>query len=186
MKAFFEFRDFFNKESHIFTAPYFGNKDFNKVILIERLFKFSVKDEVLYKSAAHNTIESLLLDAHLYITHQDNDIKPKSLYIKHFNKFNFFLQRDFKIAKNVSHYSDLLKVSPRKLTEITERVCSKPAKQIIIDKIKLECLKAIKYSNDPFSEITYKLGFSDEANFTNFVKKHLEKNPSDIRYEHSP
>ena len=176
---------FFNNESHIFTAPYFGNKDFNKVILIERLFKFSMKGQILYTAAAHNTIESLLLDAHLFITHQNNETKPKSLYIQCFNKFNFFLQRDFKIAKNVSHYSDLLKVSPRKLTEITEKVCGKPAKQIIIDKIRLECLKAIKYSNDSFSEITYELGFNDEANFTNFVKKHLGKKPSEIRYEHT-
>ncbi len=59
---------------------------------------------------------------------------------------------------------------------MTEYAYGKSAKQLIIEKVKFECEKAIKFSNLTMSEIAFDLGFSDEGNFTNFVKKHCGKN----------
>lgn len=173
---------FFNFKSHIFVAPYFGNNDYNKIILIERLRKFSAIDEEnIFISAAHNAIESLILDAHLHIDHK-NDPKEHHLHsVSLVNRFTVILQRDYKTEKKVSYYASELRVSSRKLTDMTEFVYGKSAKQMIIEKVTFECEKAIKFSNNTLSEIAFDLGFKDEGNFSNFVKKHSGKKPSDMR-----
>lgn len=172
---------FFNCNSEIFVAPYFGNNEYNKIILVERLMKFWTKDESLYISAAHNAIEGLILDAYLYVSHNKMENDERLEFVSYVNRFKVLLQRDFKYAKKVSHYADELNISARRLTEMTEYVYGKSAKQIIIEKIKIECEKAIKFSNSTMSEIAYELGFNDEGNFSNFVKKHSGKNPSEMR-----
>ncbi|MBD3904780.1 helix-turn-helix domain-containing protein [Chryseobacterium muglaense] len=172
---------FFNSKSHIFIAPYFGNNEYNKIILIERLKRFSLIDEEsIYFSAAHNAIESLILDAHLHIDHK-NDPKEHLESVSLVNRFTVILQRDYKTEKKVSHYADQLRVSSRKLTDMTEFVYGKSAKQMIIEKVTFECEKAIKFSSKTLSEIAFDLGFKDEGNFSNFVKKHSGKKPSDMR-----
>ena len=50
-----------------------------------------------------------------------------------------------------------------------------------IEKIIIECKKALSFSNSTISEISYDLGFSNEGNFTNFIKKHTGKNPSEMK-----
>ncbi|MDF2506089.1 hypothetical protein [Clostridium sp.] len=57
---------FSNNTCHIFADPYFCNDKHNKVFVIERLLKFSLKDKLLFKSVVHNTIESLLLNAYFH------------------------------------------------------------------------------------------------------------------------
>ena len=142
---------------------------------------FQLLDESLYISAAHNAIESLILDAFLYAnsTEISKDIKFEYLY--YVNRFKVLLQRCFKEEKRVSYYAENLRVSSRKLTEMTEYILGKTAKQVVIEKITSECIKALKLSNFTISEISYDLGFSNEANFTNFIKKHTGKKPSEIK-----
>ena len=172
---------FFNCHSEIFTAPYFGNNKYNQIILVERLLKFQDKDESLYISAAHNAIEGLILDAYLHVENHPTEKDERLEYVSYANRFRILLQRDFKTAKKVSHYADALKITVRRLTEMTEYAYGKSAKQLIIEKVKFECEKAIKFSNLTMSEIAFDLGFSDEGNFTNFVKKHCGKKPSEMR-----
>jgi len=64
---------------------------------------------------------------------------------------------------------------------MTEYVLGKTAKHIIIEKLIKECRKALNFSNSTISEISYELGFSNEGNFTNFIKKHTGKNPSEMK-----
>ncbi|SDL67768.1 helix-turn-helix domain-containing protein [Chryseobacterium taihuense] len=173
---------FFNFKSEIFISPYYGTNDYNNILLVERLQKFSrLNNEQIYLSAAHNAIESLILDAYLNENYIES-ISPENLEPSNLvNKFTVLLQRDYKIHKKVSHYADQLKVSSRKLTETTELIYGKSAKQMIIEKVSFECEKAIRFSTRSLSEIAFDLGFNDEGNFTNFIKKHLGRKPSEMR-----
>lgn len=172
---------FFNGNKNVFVAPYFGSREYNNIILIERLLKFQFKKESLYISAAHNTIEGLILDAYLHINEDEEEKDEKLEYVSYVNRFRIILQRDFKTSKKVSYYAEKLNISTRKLTEMTEFVYGKSAKQIIIEKLKYECVKYIKYSTLTLSEIAFSMGFSDEGNFSNFIKKHSGKKPSEMR-----
>lgn len=174
---------FFNYKTHIFTSPYYGTNEYNKIILIERLKKFEATDDHnIYISAAHNVIEGLILDAYLYIDEHNQEVEDEgSESVSLVNRFTVILSRDYKSEKKVSYYADQLKVSSRKLTEMTERIYGKSAKQMIIEKVAFECEKAIKFTKLSLSEIAYDLGFKDEGNFSNFVKKHNGRKPSDMR-----
>lgn len=171
---------FFNDNSDIFIAP-FVNKEEMRIVFMDRMESFLKKDRSLYISAAHNAIEKLILDAFLHIPTQEvrKDVKFDYLYCV--NRFKIILQRDYKTSKKVSHYASELNITPRKLTEMTEYILGKTAKHVIIEKLIHESKKLLSYSNYTISQIAYELGFSDEGNFTNFFKKHTQKNPSEMR-----
>ncbi|WP_294274718.1 helix-turn-helix domain-containing protein [uncultured Chryseobacterium sp.] len=171
---------FFNYSSDLFVAP-FTNLEEKRAVFMERMESFQLKDESLYISAAHNAIERLLLDAFLHIPADEMKKDVKFDYLYYVNRFKVLLQRDYRKAKKVSYYAGELNISARKLTEMTEYVLGKTAKHIIIEKIISECKKALNFSNNTISEISYDLGFSNEGNFSNFVKKHTGKNPSEMK-----
>ncbi|KFF07788.1 helix-turn-helix domain-containing protein [Chryseobacterium luteum] len=171
---------FFNYNSDIFVAP-FLNKEEMKVIFMERMKNFQLKDKSLYISAAHNAIERLILDAFLHVSTDEIKKDLKFEYLYYVNKFKVILQRDYKTAKKVTYYASELNITARKLTEATEYILGKTAKQVIIEKLINEFEKSIHFSNHTISEISYDLGFSDEGNFSNFIKKHTGKNPSKMK-----
>jgi AraC-like DNA-binding protein len=171
---------FFNYDSDVFIAPFENIKEMN-VVFMGRMHNFQHKDESLYVSAAHNAIERLILDAFLHIPAETLKKDIKFDYLHYVNRFKVLLQRDYKKAKKVSHYANELNITPRKLTEMTEYVLGKTAKHIIIEKLINECKKSLSFSGYNISEIAYDLGFSDEGNFSNFIKKHTGKNPSELK-----
>ncbi|WP_312992876.1 helix-turn-helix domain-containing protein [Chryseobacterium flavum] len=171
---------FYNYHSDVFVAP-FINKEQMRVVFMERMESFRNKDESLYVSAAHNAIERLILDAFLHIPTEEIKKDIKLDYMYYVNRFKILLQRDYKKEKKVSYYAGELNITSRKLTEMTEYVLGKTAKHIIIEKLITECRKALNFSSSTISEISYELGFSNEGNFTNFIKKHTGKNPSEMK-----
>ncbi|MFP8894586.1 MULTISPECIES: AraC family transcriptional regulator [Chryseobacterium] len=171
---------FYNYNSDIFIAP-FLNVEQMRVVFLEQMESFRKKDESLYIAAAHNAIERLMLDALLHIPTEEIKKEIKFDYMYYVNRFKVLLQRDYKKAKKVAYYAEELNISSRKLTEMTEYVLGKTAKHIIIEKLITECKKALSFSNSTISEISYDLGFSNEGNFTNFIKKHTGKNPSEMK-----
>lgn len=174
---------FFHYGSEIFISPYTGDvpKEIMRYFLVNRLLDFQKKDERLFISAAHNTLETIILDALLAINNEEIEKDEKLEYVSYVNRFRVMLQRDFKTEKKVSYYASALHISTRKLTSMTEFIAGKSAKEIIIDKLVNEFEKSVKYTTLTISEISYQLGFSDEANFTNFIKKHTGKKPTEFR-----
>ncbi len=171
---------FFNYRADIFIAP-FSDVENEWVLFIKRMKNFQLNDESLYISAAHNVIERLILDAFLYMPSDEINRDINFDYLYYVNRFKVLLQRDFKKNKKVSYYAGKLNISSRKLTEMTEYILGKTAKHIIIEKILGECKKSLHFSNHTISEISYNLGFSNEGNFSNFIKKHTGKTPSELK-----
>lgn len=171
---------FFNYHTDFFIVP-FSNSEHMRVIFMERMEAFRQKDENLYVSAAHNAIERLILDAFLYIPNEEIKKDVKFDYLHYVNRFKVLLQRDYKREKKVAHYASELNITSRRLSEMTEYVLGKTAKNIIIEKVITEFKRTLTFTNSTISEISYDLGFSDEGNFSNFVKKHTGKNPSEMK-----
>ncbi len=171
---------FFNYHTDFFIAP-FTNTEQMRVIFMQHMETFRLKDENLYVSAAHNAIERLILDALLYVPNDEIKKDIKFDYLHYVNRFKILLQRDFKKEKKVAHYAKELNITSRRLSEMTEYVLGKTAKGIIIEKVISEFKKALSFTNFTISEISFDLGFSDEGNFSNFVKKHTGKNPSEMK-----
>lgn len=178
---------FFNSHSNFYVVPICESCFKEKSALANRVEKFKNREESLYISAAHNFIESLLLHAFQVEEEEEEEQDTYILdddnfeYVSYINRFRVLLQRDFKEHKKVAYYADELNVSTRKLTEMSEYVSGKKAKQVIIEKVIKESENALKFSSQTISEISYNLGFNDEGNFTNFLKKHTGKIPTEIR-----
>lgn len=155
-------------------------------LIINRLELYKTKqNNGLYISVAHNCVEALLLDGLFYVDHKVCEINDtrKFTFLDLVNRFRVLLQRNYQAEKQVSFYADKLHITPRRLSEMTESVLGKSAKQVIIDKMVGEGIRMLKHSNHTVSEIAYHLGFNDEANFSTFIKKHTNKNPRRIREE---
>ena len=172
---------FFYAHSNFYIVPICESCFHEKTALANRMEKFKLKDESLYISSAHNFIESLLLHAFLAQEEEIVIVDEKFEYVSYVNRYKVLLQRDFKEHKKVSYYAGELQVSTKKLTEMSEAVAGKKAKQLIIEKVIKESENALKFSSHTISEISYNLGFNDEGNFTNFLKKYTGKVPSEMR-----
>jgi len=153
-------------------------------LIITRLSLYKTKqNNGLYISVAHNCVEALLLDGLFYVDEKAQEMNHtgKFTFFDIVNRFRILLQKNYHNEKHVSFYAELLHITPRRLSEMTESVLGKSAKQIIIDKMVSEGTRMLKYSNYTVSEVAYQLGFNDEANFSTFIKKHTAKNPRMIR-----
>lgn len=155
-------------------------------LVITRLDLYKTKqNNGLYISVAHNCVQALMLDGMFHVdekTCKQQEDTRKFTFIDIVNRFRVLLQKHYQIEKHVSFYAELLFVTPRRLSEMTESVLGRSAKQVIIDKVVSEGIRMLKHSNFTVSEVAYELGFNDEANFSTFIKKHTTKNPRMIRH----
>lgn len=173
---------FFNKGVEIVIAPTIGDENALRNLIIKRLELYKEKDQNIYYAVAHNCIEILLLDGLLSFDSNSSDfVSTHSSYLETVNKFRVLLQKHYKTEKTVAFYSDILCVSPQRLSVMTKTIIGRGAKKLVVEKVASEALKLLQNSTLNISEIALELGFADEANFSTFVKKSLGKSPSDLR-----
>lgn len=175
---------FFSPSSYIhITKASIPTEEIQKLI-IDRLNLYKEKNNKgFYIATAHNCVEALLLDGLFYVeeTHIGDEELKRFTSFDIINRFRILLQKNYKKERTVSFYAEELCVTPRRLTEMAESVFGKSAKQMIIEKIVSESTRMLKYSGSTISEIAYELGFSDEGNFSTFIKKHTLKSPKELR-----
>ena len=175
---------FFSYTSDIHITPITIPLENVEDLLFERLMRFREKKTPgFYVAAAHNCVEALLLDGLSYVEGQNENLDGNKKYsaIDYVNRFRILLQRNFKKEKQVAFYADQLFITPRRLSDTTEVVLKKTAKQVIIEKIVNESLRMLKHSTMTIAEIAFDLGFNDESNFSTFIKKHTQKTPRELR-----
>lgn len=171
---------FLNPETDIFYCT-FPNLEEMKVVFIDRLQVFMEHNEGLFISAARNAVERLILDGLLCLPDREKRNEDRLDDVGFVNRFRILLQKEYVQQKKVAYYAEQLNITPRKLSKMTELITGMSAKQLIIDKIVREYYKLLKFGNLTFSQMTFELGFTQESNFSNFIKTHTGKKPSDSR-----
>ena len=175
---------FFSHTSDIHITPISIQLESVEHLLFERLLRFrEKKSHDFYVAAVHNYVEALLLDGLSYVEDHSENLEGNKKYtaIDYVNRFRILLQRNFKREKQVGFYADQLFITPRRLSDMSEAVLKKTAKQVIIEKVVSESVRMLKHSSETVAEIAYDLGFSDEANFSTFIKKNTNKTPRELR-----
>nr|WP_314491863.1 AraC family transcriptional regulator [uncultured Chryseobacterium sp.] len=172
---------FFSYNGQVQAIPYFGTTEYIKSMMTDRLKYFKDADQSLYLAVAHSIIETLLLDALMYVSPIHKKEQEVLSLISVGNSFKTLLQKDIRINRTVSHYASELCISERKLTNVIRELYGKTAKQIIIQKFCNDCVIALTHSNLTISEISFEFGFSSESNFANFLRKHTGKTPTELR-----
>nr|WP_314499083.1 helix-turn-helix domain-containing protein [uncultured Chryseobacterium sp.] len=172
---------FFNNSEQPVISPFFGSREYIISLITERLIYFKDADKILYLSAAHGIIESLILDALMHTKAADEKKSDDINFISIGNTFKTLLQKDHREHRSVSHYASKLCITTKKLTRICNHLYGETPKNMIIQKLCNECIIALTNSNLTISEVSFEFGFSCESNFTHFMRKHTGKKPSEIQ-----
>jgi AraC-like DNA-binding protein len=96
-------------------------------------------------------------------------------------QFNAHVEEHYKEKRLVSEYAELLNKSPKTLANLFRLYNEKSPLQIIFDRIMLEAKRLLLYTDLSAKEISYELGFEDQAHFSRFFKKQAGLTISDFR-----
>lgn len=174
---------FFGSVNEVYVAVTPGNEAEFQKQFIDKMALYESKRSKLYAAVAHNCIETLLLDGlfslHLRSRTKKNTQSHADLHI--ISQFKALLHKHYKEHRSVAFYANMLNITPRKLSGITEEILGSTAKQLITDKVIKEVVVLLKSSGLGVAEIAYEFGFSDEGNFSNLIKKHTGRYPREMR-----
>ena len=109
------------------------------------------------------------------------DPKLRDQKLDVFRKFNILVETNFRTDHSVNYYAERLNKSPKTLSNIFALYNDKTPVQVIHERILVEAKRLLFYTDKSVKQITYELGFTDPAYFSNFFKKHTSQSPLQFR-----
>ena len=91
------------------------------------------------------------------------------------------LERDFQSSHDAGHYASELGVSPGTLSRVLTRLTGRTAKALILERVMLEAVRLLRFSDLSVKEIADRLGFSDQFAFSKAFKRQRGEAPLDFR-----
>ncbi len=147
-----------------------------KVLLIEMKSQDSLQLEMLQMMLKR----ILILCTRIYKT-QNNFQSLDKAYVNIVREFNFLVERHFKEFHIVVEYANLLNKAPKTLSNLFKKLGNKTPLQFIQNRLLIEAIRLLKYSDKSISDIGYELGFSDVQSFSRFFKKQKGFSPNEYR-----
>ncbi|MDR3025465.1 helix-turn-helix transcriptional regulator [Chryseobacterium sp.] len=98
-----------------------------------------------------------------------------------YRKFMEMLSSQFHILHAVNDYSEMLNITPRRLSDLCKRCSNKSTKEIINGQIVAEAKRLLQFSSYTVKEIAYQLNFGTSEQFSHFFKKNTELSPAKYR-----
>jgi AraC family transcriptional activator of pobA len=109
----------------------------------------------------------------------ESDVDDNSAKI--FLRFTAFVQRDCKSDRLVSHYADLLCITPKYLNQVCIKVTNTSASKWIAYYTNYELIRLLDNPDKTLADIAFEMNFSSGSFFTRYTKKHLGVTPSEYR-----
>ena len=91
------------------------------------------------------------------------------------------LERDFTVSHDAGHYAEELGVTTGTLSRLLTKLTGQPAKQLILERVVLEAVRLLRFSDLSVKEIAARLGFSDQFAFSKAFKRQRGEAPLDVR-----
>lgn len=91
------------------------------------------------------------------------------------------IDENYNKGLTVSEYADLMHISTRTLSDLTNQTLNKTPSLMIQERIILEAQRLLLHSNLNVNQIGYRLGFDDPSYFVKYFKKHANISPSEFR-----
>lgn len=135
---------------------------------------------VLQAEITHSLLKTILLKAE----NEKRDFIPnyeREGNYAEFVKFKNSLEENFHKTRNVSEYSRLIGVSPKRLNHLTKEIVSQTAKSFIDERVIIEIKRLLVHTNLSISEISELVGFDEPTNLVKYFKKHTKQTPSNFR-----
>ena len=96
-------------------------------------------------------------------------------------RFNMLVEANYRSQHSVSFYAGELCKSPKTLSNLFAIYNHKSPSQVIQERLLVEAKRLLLFTQKSVKQITYELGFTDAAYFSNFFKKHTQTSPLDFR-----
>ncbi|HEY7453536.1 MAG TPA: AraC family transcriptional regulator [Thermoleophilaceae bacterium] len=96
-------------------------------------------------------------------------------------RFLELLERDFRTSHEAGHYASELGVTTGTLSRTLSRLTGRTTKQLILDRVLLEAVRLLRFSDLQVKEIADRLGFSDQFAFSKAFKRQRGEAPLDFR-----
>jgi AraC family transcriptional activator of pobA len=91
------------------------------------------------------------------------------------------LERDFATDHDAGHYADALNVTAGTLSRTLAKLTGRTTKQLILERVVLEAVRLLRFSDLSIKEIAARLGFSDQFAFSKAFKRQRGEAPLDLR-----
>ena len=91
------------------------------------------------------------------------------------------LERDFTTNHDAGHYAAELGVTPGTLSRTLTKLTGRTTKQLILERVVLEAVRLLRFSDLSVKEIAARLGFSDQFAFSKAFKRQRGAAPQDFR-----
>jgi AraC family transcriptional regulator, transcriptional activator of pobA len=98
-----------------------------------------------------------------------------------YQEFDELLERDFAANHDAGHYASELGVTTGTLSRLLTRLTGRSTKQVILDRVILEAVRLLRFSDLSIKEIADRLGFSDQFAFSKAFKRQRGEAPADFR-----
>lgn len=177
------------KSPLFFTSPDTAGWNFHGVAgnLSSATATFLAKGETLKNAVvkAHEYIRSLIvysvaLDSANIIRHI-HDHNVSSRHVEIYNKLMSLVAEYYMKAKDVNFYAEKLNITPRYLSQITQKIVDKSPKKLIGDYMMKEIEDTLLSTSLTVQEAAYKFGFSSQAAFCKFFKAQKGISPKEFR-----
>nr|WKN39986.1 helix-turn-helix transcriptional regulator [Tunicatimonas sp. TK19036] len=86
------------------------------------------------------------------------------------------------VHKQVTHYADMMHLSPYQLNAITKATLGKTCSELINEHIMLEAKRYLLATTNQVSQIAYQLGYEDVSYFIRLFRKHTGHSPEAFRH----
>lgn len=91
------------------------------------------------------------------------------------------LERDFASSHDVGYYAAQLGVTAGTLSRLLTKLTGKTTKQLILERVVLEAIRLLRFSDLSVKEIAARLGFKDQFAFSRTFKRQRGEAPLDVR-----
>lgn len=96
-------------------------------------------------------------------------------------EFQELLERDFATSHDAGHYAAELGTTTGTLSRLLTRLTGRSTKQLIMERVILEAVRLLRFSDLSIKEIAARLGFSDQFAFSKAFKRQRGEAPLDFR-----
>ncbi|MCC9063724.1 AraC family transcriptional regulator [Flavobacterium piscisymbiosum] len=128
-----------------------------------------------------NLLHNFLFTAERTTGQRNLNSSSHSAHLEILMKFKDLIEKKFKEQKPVIYYTDLLHVSNKVLSRVSQGIIGRTPKQMLDDRILLEAKRLLVNSLDAGKVIGYELGFKEPTNFIKYFRLRTGMTPIEFR-----
>ena len=157
---------------------------FNKIqaVLASMFYEYNAREEG-YQDVIKCDLDIMFVELARVTPHAAGKSNAAASYTQErFDEFLELLRRHIATHKQVSQYTEMMRLSPYQLNEITKSSVGKTASDLINEQVILEAKRYLLATSNQIKDIAEHLGYEDTSYFIRFFRKHIGQSPEAFRH----